>query len=646
MQNTHITPREPEEWTKQLQEVSKQIYPILEWHDEVMQSITKTIEDIPILPNLIEQIQDQINIFVFSLLAPFILPIIDQVKTELATGSSEIIESSRQKQHIVFSDDRSSDPTHSMLSKDHFSNILNEPAGKVASQVLKWVVPQLIACWDDERMDADRTLTRIVIGVFHHPALRNYGDDGAADGRRLMFNIVQQWWEQKDESERDGMRDQLSREGVEQGRNHKEGVHDKGHGCGKPLGMPTSRTAGSSGAIGGLPPGAARQADDLGKLAGKAVGGGALGGIVGGLVGGVGGGLLAGSFDGPDAETQVREQQRYESDGSRTQTYTETGRTRPHSGQQRYGQAEYSHTDLAGGGYREQVQRYEQEGQYGRSGFGEQVIRESRPTHGGGYEQTTETRHQRPGGDWESEVRREGRGPSGESHEERKHRKGHGGEENDSDDDDDDDDYRKKEKKNKHKKKHHDDDDEDDSNNDEEKRRGHGQRSSGYGQESRGQHEGGSGYESRQSYGEERHEFGQGHGSQERRGYGEVREDRLAYGSERVEGGNRQERYGGGRRAAYGEERPEYGNTRSGGFGEREEGYSRREEYGRGDESGEQGGYGGREQGYGGREEGYEGREEGYGRGEEDRGERGYGSSRGYGEGDDYQERRGYGNDY
>ena len=39
--------------------------------------------------------------------------------------------------------------THSMLSKDHFSNVLNEPAGKVASQVIKWVVPQIVACWDD-----------------------------------------------------------------------------------------------------------------------------------------------------------------------------------------------------------------------------------------------------------------------------------------------------------------------------------------------------------------------------------------------------------------------------------------------------------------------------------------------------------------
>ena len=61
MQNTRITPRKPEEWTKQLQEVSKQIYPILEWHDEIMKSITETIEKIPILPDLIEQLQGQIS---------------------------------------------------------------------------------------------------------------------------------------------------------------------------------------------------------------------------------------------------------------------------------------------------------------------------------------------------------------------------------------------------------------------------------------------------------------------------------------------------------------------------------------------------------------------------------------------------------
>ena len=156
------------------------------------------------------------------------VPVINQVKTELNTGTEEIIQSSKAKQFIVFRNDMSTDPTHSMLAKDHFSNILNEPAGKVASQVLRWAVPQLMACWDDEKIDINRTLTRIVNGVFHHPALRSVGNDGAVDCRRQMFGVVEQWWKSKLEPERQGLRAQLSRDGVEQGKNHKAGVRDTG----------------------------------------------------------------------------------------------------------------------------------------------------------------------------------------------------------------------------------------------------------------------------------------------------------------------------------------------------------------------------------------------------------------------------------
>lgn len=137
MGNLQITPKEPEAFTQQMGELVKQIYPIMEFHDEIMQSISAFMENIPILPELIEQLQEQVNVFVFSLLAPYILPIINQIKTELETGSSEVIASSREKQHIVFHDQYSTDPTHSMLSKDHFSNVLNEPAGRIASEVLK-----------------------------------------------------------------------------------------------------------------------------------------------------------------------------------------------------------------------------------------------------------------------------------------------------------------------------------------------------------------------------------------------------------------------------------------------------------------------------------------------------------------------------
>ncbi|KHJ36152.1 putative nima-interacting protein [Erysiphe necator] len=304
MDNLRVSPRQPEHFTRQMQDMTRQIYPILEWHDDTMKSITKAIEKIPILPEIMSKLEEQINIFVFSLIAPFLLPLINQVKNELNTGSSEIIKSSKDKQFIVFDDDYSSDPTHSMLSKDHFSNVLNEPAGKIAAEVLKWVVPQLMQCWDDSRIDVDRTLNRILQGSLNHPALRNQGEDGAADGRQIMFRVVENWWNSLNNQEKYKMRQNLSRDGVKNGKNH-QGTPDCGHGCGHPIKMnktmgdikPGSGAAsvamtGLSSVLSGK--NSSSGASSVGKIASKAAGGGVLGGLVGAIAEGIGGSLLSG----------------------------------------------------------------------------------------------------------------------------------------------------------------------------------------------------------------------------------------------------------------------------------------------------------------------------------------------------------------
>lgn len=58
-QIANVSPRQPEAWAKSLDEVQKTIYPILQWHDQILQAITEFIEKIPILPDLIEQIQSK-----------------------------------------------------------------------------------------------------------------------------------------------------------------------------------------------------------------------------------------------------------------------------------------------------------------------------------------------------------------------------------------------------------------------------------------------------------------------------------------------------------------------------------------------------------------------------------------------------------
>lgn len=52
--------------------------------------------------------------------------------------------SEAQTMKKVFDDPDASDPSHSLLSKDHFGLILNEPAGKIAKMVVEYTVNLIV----------------------------------------------------------------------------------------------------------------------------------------------------------------------------------------------------------------------------------------------------------------------------------------------------------------------------------------------------------------------------------------------------------------------------------------------------------------------------------------------------------------------
>lgn len=121
--------------------VAGQIYPILQFRDKIVKSINRGIAKIPGLESLLEHISETLTAFVLGLLAPFIRPIIEQVTKALKTGSSGVIASSANAQLEPWRNPNCSDPTHSMLSKDHFTNILNSCAGRIAATILQYAVP-------------------------------------------------------------------------------------------------------------------------------------------------------------------------------------------------------------------------------------------------------------------------------------------------------------------------------------------------------------------------------------------------------------------------------------------------------------------------------------------------------------------------
>ncbi|KAJ4380869.1 hypothetical protein N0V86_004231 [Didymella sp. IMI 355093] len=199
------------------------IYPILVFRDKVVRNISEIVSKIPGLEKLIDTITERVTLFVLSLLAPFVLPIIKTASAQLKTGSSAVLESSAKHQFDVWNNPTSTDPTHSMLSKDHFSNVLNEPAGQVAVQILQYVVPRVMYAFDHPDVPVDQVLNDCV-SVFHHPALR----DSRSEVQNNMFRAVKDWahnYHGKD------LNDILSSESVKAGRNHKGGDDHGGHGA-------------------------------------------------------------------------------------------------------------------------------------------------------------------------------------------------------------------------------------------------------------------------------------------------------------------------------------------------------------------------------------------------------------------------------
>lgn len=85
---------------------------------------------------------------------------------------------------------------------------------------------------DDDGVDVNRLCDRVIYGILHHPAQRNMGHDGVSEARHMIFTVVEEWWKQMEDDQRNSYRRALSREGVRNGENHSEGVQDTGHGHG------------------------------------------------------------------------------------------------------------------------------------------------------------------------------------------------------------------------------------------------------------------------------------------------------------------------------------------------------------------------------------------------------------------------------
>ncbi|KAJ9198618.1 hypothetical protein DTO164E3_5089 [Paecilomyces variotii] len=227
------------------QKTIKQIYPILQFRDKVVRTVSSIIEKIPGLETLVEKISETVTVFVMSLLAPFIRPIINAASKSLQTGSAGVIDASGQHQYEPWTDPHCTDPTHSLLSKDHFSNILNEPAGNVAAEILKYAASRVLYAWQHIDIPVEKVMDDIM-HIFHHPALRDMNNEV----HRNMFEAVQNWVHSRPDRGA-SFNDILSAEGVRAGKNQTGGDahgHGHSHGAGHSHGGSSFPALGGAGA--------------------------------------------------------------------------------------------------------------------------------------------------------------------------------------------------------------------------------------------------------------------------------------------------------------------------------------------------------------------------------------------------------------
>ncbi|KAI3622000.1 heterokaryon incompatibility protein het-c [Moniliophthora roreri] len=226
-------------------EVQKQLLDLLKWRDNVYRDILKKIEMVPGLSDLLDELTNALNAYVYTVLAPWLTA----TTNVLGEGSKAVIDS--DDQYRVFEDPNASDPSHSLLSKDHFGLILNEPAGKIAQIVVIHTVRLIVQAWADDS-NSDEVINQ-VLEAFHHP----YYATGNSQIQHQMFEEMQKWFGGLGPDEDERTIQALTKESVREGKNKR--LNEEGEGQIEPGYGGSKHTSGGYGSGGGYSSGGDRQ---------------------------------------------------------------------------------------------------------------------------------------------------------------------------------------------------------------------------------------------------------------------------------------------------------------------------------------------------------------------------------------------------
>ncbi|KAF5098905.1 hypothetical protein D0Z03_001124 [Geotrichum reessii] len=194
------------------QEIINRLYPLFEFRDRIMKKIEIFIDSVPLLSTIQEKISDALTLFVMGVIQPVIAPMINDMVNGLHSGTEMVVND--DEQFRVWNDNNYDNPTHSQLSKDHFTAYLNEPAGKIATEVIAHVVPFVVKAWEDNDVNPNDVVNE-ALQVFHHP------NAASTPLQKKMRNTMENWVNEV--KDRDVILRGLTAQGVRTGKNLKTG---------------------------------------------------------------------------------------------------------------------------------------------------------------------------------------------------------------------------------------------------------------------------------------------------------------------------------------------------------------------------------------------------------------------------------------
>ena len=196
------------------------IEPMFRFHDQIAKFLLENEEafKIPILSSAKKTIEDSIDDLTYKFLAFFIEPAV-KVMRDAVKNSKEVVESQDRgvKGYVDIwgPDALGSDPSHSVLSKDHYSNVLNPVAGRVSLALINCATQKVVRTWEDLSLDPTSVVNSILEG-FHHP----YYMKESSDVQNAMYSAVTSWWETRTEDKKRFLSRVLTKEGVRANQNN------------------------------------------------------------------------------------------------------------------------------------------------------------------------------------------------------------------------------------------------------------------------------------------------------------------------------------------------------------------------------------------------------------------------------------------